>query len=48
MADDNGIYGQWRLDDGESGGFHIWPGRQENETAEEAEEVTAKQLTLTN
>ena len=37
MADENGIWGKWKIDGDWTGGFHIWPKKTSGEE-EEAEE----------
>ncbi|UZR96185.1 hypothetical protein [Chondrinema litorale] len=34
-ADENGIWGTWRIESYFTGGFHIWPKKQGNENAKE-------------
>jgi len=45
-ADESGIYGQWKIHDGLSGGFHIWP-RKGGEAVEEEEVAVAEKVLAT-
>lgn len=37
-ADENGIWGKWKLYNGLTGGFHIWPVKENSESLENTEE----------
>jgi hypothetical protein len=45
MADESGIYGQWRIPYNLSGGFHIWP-RKGEEAEAEAIEISTEELVI--
>jgi len=48
-ADENGIWGKWRLYDCLTGGFHIWPVKENHESLKrEEEKKLVKSSSFTN
>ncbi len=38
-ADENGIWGKWKLYDGTNGGFHIWPTKENSDSLENEDKL---------